>query len=221
VMPVFSPVPDRVEQVRRRARAARERLMWTGSAAAVLVVAAGAGVVAAQTSPDQPAVAAVSAACDLANGSPFDIRSSPLVPVAAAKVTLCIYPEPLPDRPPQSGDPGAVPPTGSSVVPLPGSAVVPVPQRAGGLVGTKVQQDADGAIGRKVNAMPKPGPCATSSGNYRLVFEYENRAPTIVRLQDRCGHPILREELLRDGDVLGWLDRMGMPYLVLGSVELR
>jgi hypothetical protein len=207
VMPEFSPVPDRVEQVRRRARAARERLLWTGSAAAVLVVVAGAGVVAAQTSPDQPAVAAASAACDLANGSPFDIRASPLVPVAPAKVTLCVYPEPLSDRPVRSGDPGGLPPTVS--------AVVPVPQRAGELVGTKVQQDAGGAIGRKVNAMPRPGPCATSSGNYRLVFEYENRAPTIVRLEDRCGHSIPREELLRGGDVLGWLDQMGRPNPVV------
>ncbi len=214
VMPEFSPVPDRVEQVRRRARAVRERLLWTGSAAAVLVVAAGAGVVAAQTSPDQPAVAVASAACDPAKGRPVYIKTGPLnIPVDAAKVTMCIFPDPVPGLPPPTGDHG--------VVPLTGSPVVPQPHHSWELVGTKVQQDTDGAIGRKINAMPKPGACATPSGNYRLVFEYENRDLVFVQLHDRCGDRIPREELLRGGDVLGWLDRMGEPYPMIELVQPR
>lgn len=169
---------------------------------------------AAQTSPDQSAVAAASAACDLVTGRPVYIKTGPLnVPEDAAKVTMCILPDPVPGQLPPTVEPG--------VVPQLGPPVVPQPYRARELVGTKVQQDTDGAIGRKVNAMPKPGACATSTGNYRLVFEYANRAPVMVQLQDRCGHPIPRDELLRGGDVLAWLDRMGEPYPVVELVEPR
>lgn len=201
VMPEFAPVPDRVEQVRRRMRAAPDRRLTAGAAAAALVVAAGAVVMAAQRPSEQPAVAAASAVCDRARGLPHIELTPPLVtldaakvtppivPVDAAKVTMCVYEGPFVDQPPQ-------------------------PHRGGKLLGTKVQLDADGAIGRKVNAMPKFGPCATPSGNYLLVFEYETRTPVVVRLHGRCGQPIPREELLGGGDVLGWLDRMSDPYRV-------
>lgn len=210
VMPEFAPVPDRVEQVRRRMRVARDRRLTAGAAAAVLVVAAGAMVMAAERPSEQPAVAAAAAVCDLARGLPHIVLTPPLVsldaakvtppivPVDAAKVTMCVYEDLFVDQPPEPADPGT-----------PGT-----PHRGGKLLGTKVQLDADGTIGRKVNAMPKSGACATPSGSYLLVFEYENRTPVVVRLHGRCGQPIPREELLGGGDVLGWLDRLGDPYRV-------
>lgn len=214
VMPEFAPVPDRVDQVRRRMRTARDRRLTAGAAAAVLAVAAGAVVMAANRPPEEPAVGAASALCEqVKRTSNYFKMTSPFVPVAAAKVTMCIYEDMYSIRPSQVGEPGSAVPTGTPVV--------PPPYPGGKLLGTKVQQDADGVIGRKVNAIPEPGECARLDGDYRLVFEYENRAPVVVKLQDRCGQPIPRDELLAGGDVLGWLDRMGEPYLVLEPVEFK
>ncbi|NGY57399.1 hypothetical protein G7043_00485 [Lentzea sp. NEAU-D13] len=202
-MPEFEPVPDRLDRVRAKMRARRDRRLVTGAAAAVLVVAAGAAVAVSRPAPPEPAPAAAATdACQQRDGRPYIRldRSRGDVPVGASKVTLCVYlylgtSRPSTDQGPDGRDPELV--------------------NNWQLVGAR-QQAGDGSIERKVNAMPAPGLCYTSGGEYQWVFEYPDQPPFVKAMTSKCNVPIQRDELLRDGDLLGWLDRMERstaPYM--------
>jgi hypothetical protein len=192
VMPEFEPVPDRVEKVRRRMRARRDRRLVVGAAAAVLAVAAGAGVLVARPAVEMASTAASGDVCLPGSHTVYTPLRTPVrlklrepLPERASKVTLCVY-ENIRD------------------VFEPGAEVK--------LVGFKVQAD-DGSIQRKVNAAQRglpPESCATS-GVYRLVFEYPGQDPVQLQLSNRCGVPVAPEDLLH-GDIRDALDRLDGPF---------
>jgi hypothetical protein len=190
VMPEFEPVPDRVEKVRRRVRARRDRRLVVGAATAVLAVAAGAGVMAARPAGEMAPLAAAPDVCrpgaspvytPLGAGVRVSLRAP--VPEGASKVTLCVY-----------EDFRQILTHGAEMK----------------LIGFK-EQAGDGSIERKINALPwSPENCALS-GIYRLVLEYPDRSPIQLQLGNRCGVPVVPEDLLR-GDILDALDQLDGPF---------
>jgi hypothetical protein len=194
VMPEFEPVPDRVRKVRRRVRARRDRRVVVGAAAAVLAVAAGAGVVAARPDGEMTSPVAAADVCrpgptyPQSNTDPVEFAHWPL-PESASKVTLCVY---------ENVREGLT------------------SQQEARLIGFK-EQAGDGSIERKINAgTPRlPGSCPPS-GSYRLVLEYQDRSPILLQLSNRCDVSVTPEELLR-GDVLDALDQLNGPVLASGS----
>ncbi|MET9627692.1 hypothetical protein ABZX92_09545 [Lentzea sp. NPDC006480] len=213
VMPEFEPVPDRADQVRRRAKVRRDRRLVAGTAAVVLAVAAGAGVMAVRPFTEITDAAAPSKECDAVKGGP---SATPLkvdsLPPGASKVTLCVYK----DGVFQSG-----------ALPAPVDTLWWGPPYSDELLskleleGAKVQSRGVGAVESAVNAMTVPEKCDTPSGTYMLEFEYPDRKPVVAWLSDKCGVPIAKEELLRDGDVLTWLHRMDGVYLYYAAGGLK
>lgn len=190
-MPEFEPVPDRVEQVRRRMRARRDRRLVVGAAAAVLAVTAGAGVLAARPAADMAQSAAAADVClpgahtaYTPLGQGIRVRLREPLPERASKVTLCVY-ENIEDKR------------------TPGQEVK--------LIGFKQQAD-DGSITRKLNAtLPPLVDGCELSGVYRLVLEYPDRDPVQLQLGSRCGVPVVPEDLLR-GDIRDALDQLDGPF---------
>ena len=204
-MPEFEPVPDRIEQVRRKVRARRDRKVAAAAAATVLAVAAGAGVLAWRPADPEPANAAYQE-CQQLNVQPHiddTKRRAEDAPVGASKVTLCVYEGVVATT--RSG-----PGTGESYFTYTWE-----------LVGARDQQAGDGAIERKVNAMVPPAMWSKPTGQYRLVFDYPDRPRFVVLLTDKGDTPIPREEVLRGGDLLGLLDRMELSITYYRSPDQR
>lgn len=200
VMPEFEPLPDRIEQVRRKVRVQRDRKVAASAAAAVLaVVAAGAGVVVALRPTELDLANAAYQECRQENVKLNLDRVKPRVedvPLGASKVTLCVYEGRL------------------EVYPSPGDGGPSYAQRWD-LVGARDQQAHGGAIERKVNAMAPPQKCDIPTGAYEylMVFDYPDKPRFVVSLTDKCNAPVPREELFRGGDLLGLPDRMEQPFV--------